>query len=118
MNTTHDFPDDENGRVLRQLYEGGDDLTQSRLVDFCFVFPDREHALAFVRGVDDQEVETCLSWYRGKSKWQVIVKHDTVPDYAKITAIESNLKLKAQKAGGEADGWGCMQVLPERQRRK
>lgn len=112
MNTTPHFPNDENGRILRQMYDGGDDLTQSRLVDFCFVFPNREQALAFIRDVDDQEVETCLSWYRAKSKWQVIVKHNMVPDYAKITALESNLTLKATKARGEADGWGCLQVPP------
>jgi hypothetical protein len=94
------------------MYEGGDELTQSRIIDFCFVFADREQALMFVRDVDDQTVETCLSWYRGKSMWQVIVKHDMVPDHAKITAMESSLTSKAKKVGGKADGWGCMQIPP------
>ena len=112
MNTTPHFPNDENGRVLRQMYDGGDDLTKSRLVDFCFVFPDREQALAFIRDVDDKEVETCLSWYRAKSSWQVIVKRRMVPNHTDITALEVNLTLKAKKVGGQADGWGCMQVPP------
>lgn len=115
MNTTPHFPNDENGRVLRQMYDGGDDLIQSRLVDFCFAFPDREQALAFIRDVDNQEVETCLSWYRPKSLWQVIVKHDMVPNHTDITTLEANLTLKAKKAGGDADGWGCMQVPPASQ---
>jgi hypothetical protein len=104
------FPNDENGRVLRRMYDGGDDLTQSRVVDFCFVFPDRAHALAFVRDVADQTLETCLSWYQGKSMWQIIVKRDMVPEHASITAMESTLTLKANQAGGKADGWGCMQI--------
>lgn len=110
MNEIPQFPNDENGRVLRQMFDGGDDLTQSRIVDFCFVFTDRGQALAFVRDVDDQTVETCLSWYRGKSVWQVIVKHGMVPEHARITAMESILTVKAKKAGGSADGWGCMQI--------
>ncbi len=110
MNTAPPFPHDENGQVLRQMYEGGDDLTQSRLVDFCFIFPDREQALAFIRDVDDQDVEACLSWYGEKSSWQVIVKRDMVPSHTNITALEANLTLKAKNVGGAADGWGCMQV--------
>jgi hypothetical protein len=92
------------------MLDGGDDLTQSRVVDYCFVFPDREQALAFVRDVDDQAFEACVSWYRVKSMWQVVMKRDMVPDYAGITAVESTLTLKAKKAGGRADGWGCMQI--------
>jgi hypothetical protein len=112
MNPTPYFPNDENGRVLRQMYEGGDELTQSRIIDFCFVFPDREQALAFVRDVDDQSFETCLSWYRRRSIWQVIVKYDMIPNHTKITAMESTLTLKAKKVRGKADGWGCMQIPP------
>ncbi len=109
-NETPHFPNDENGQVLRQMYDGGDDITRSRIVDFCFIFTDRERALAFVRDVDDQNVETCLSWYRGKAMWQVVVKHDMIPEHAKITAMELALISKADKVGGKADGWGCMRI--------
>lgn len=110
MNEIPQFPSDENGQVLRQMFEGGDDITRSRIVDFSFVFPDREQALAFVRDVDDQTVEVCLSWYRAKAMWQVIVKHDMLPEHAGITAMESALTSKARNVGGKADGWGCMRI--------
>ena len=112
MDSNPQFPDDENGQVLLQMYEGGDDLTQSRLVDFCFVFAEREHALAFIRDVDDLDNEICLSWYQTRSSWQVIVKRDMVPSHTHITALESDLTLKAKRAGGRADGWGCMLAPP------
>jgi hypothetical protein len=105
-----DFPNDENGRVLRRMYDGGDDLTQSRMVEFCFVFPDRELALAFVRDISDQTVQSCLSWYQAKLMWQVIVKRDMIPDHGAITEMEATLALKAEGVGGKADGWGCMAV--------
>jgi hypothetical protein len=110
MNEMPHFPNDENGQLLRQMYDAGDDITRSRMVDFCFVFTDRERALAFVRDVNDENAETCLSWYREKAKWQVIVKYDMLPDHAKITAMESVLTSKAEMAGGMSDGWGCMQI--------
>jgi hypothetical protein len=113
MNATPDFPDDDNGGVLRRLYDCGDDLTQSRIVDFCFIFPDREQALAFVRDVADQTVKTRLSWYQARSMWQVIVKRDMIPDHGGITPMESALTMKANKVGGKADGWGCM-AIPRR----
>src|SRR5262245_44017820 len=108
MSATPEFPSDVNGDVLRRLCKTGDDLTQSRLIDFCFIFPEREQALMFVRDVADQTVETCLSWFPEKSMWQVIVKHDMVPEHAEITAMESTLDSKAKRVGGKADGWGCM----------
>ena len=110
---TPDFPNDENGRVLRRMCDGGDDLTRSRMVEFCFVFADREQALTFVRDVADQTVETCLSWYQAKSMWEVIVRRDMIPDHRGITELESALTMKAKQAGGKADGWGCM-TIPRR----
>jgi hypothetical protein len=110
VSTNADFPSDDNGHVLQQMYDGGDDLTQPRVINFNFVFPDRKQALAFVDEVADQTVEACLSWYQRKSLWQVIVKRKMVPDHAGITAMESSLTLKAVNVGGSADGWGCFKV--------
>jgi hypothetical protein len=118
MNATPDLPSDANGDALRRLCACGDDLTQSRIIDFCFIFPDRELALSFVRDVADQAVETCLSWYRAKSMWEVIVKRDMIPDHGGITETESALTVKAERVGGKADGWGCMTIPRRRVGRK
>jgi hypothetical protein len=48
------FPDDENGGVLRMMFEQGDDLSQPRIIDFCFAFSDRSQALAFAVTVDER----------------------------------------------------------------
>ena len=110
MTATPEFPNDENGQVLRRMFDGGDALTQARVVDFCFVFPDREAALAFLRDVEDRTLETCLSWYQEKSMWEVIVKRHMIPQHATIRAMESMLTQKAENLGGKPDGWGCMQT--------
>ena len=41
------FPDDENGDVLWQMLEDGDDLSKPREVDFPVIFPTEDAALQF-----------------------------------------------------------------------
>jgi len=105
------FPRDLNGDVLRRMYEGGDDLSQPRVIDFCFIFPDRAVALAFAKSVDDPVMEVCISFYEQGHTWQAKVKHRMFPNHRDITAIESALAAKAELVGGKADGWGCMRVV-------
>jgi len=110
MNTPLQFPHDDNGDVLRRMSAGGDDLTQARMIDFCFIFPERRQALAFAGAVGDLDKEVCISYYKRRQVWQAIVKHHMIPDHRRITEIEAALTTKANSVGGKADGWGCMQV--------
>jgi Regulator of ribonuclease activity B len=109
MNNSTQFPDDATGDALRRMWAKGDDLTQSRMIDFCFIFPERRQALAFADLVDDRDSIVCISYYPGRQVWQSVVKLQMVPDYNGIVAIETTLSVKADSVGGEADGWGCMQ---------
>ncbi len=110
MSEPLEFPADENGDVLRQMQDGGDDLTQPRVVDFCFVFPERKQALAFAEILDDRALEICISYYEEREMWETIVKHHMIPTHEDITALETGLTAHAESVGGEPDGWGCMQV--------
>ncbi|MFD2368273.1 ribonuclease E inhibitor RraB [Pseudoduganella sp. GCM10020061] len=103
-----DFPDDENGDVLRQMAEQGDDLSVPRNIDFTLVFPDEERAQRFAAAfspaypvtVDHSEVdEDC--------PWDVVVVNHMAPDHAAITAFEERLRQVAEPLGGRNDGWGC-----------
>jgi hypothetical protein len=104
------FPNDENGNILRRMYEKGDDLTQSRMIDFCFAFPERQQALAFAETVDDRNLEVCISYYDEREMWQVVVKRHMIPIHSEISALESTLASNAEHVGGEGDGWGCMLI--------
>ena len=110
VGSTPQFPHDENGDVLRRMYEAGDDLTKPRMIEFCFAFPERREALAFAKIIDDRELEVCISYYKQREMWQAIVKRHMLPTHQDITTTESRLAAQAESVGGEADGWGCMQV--------
>jgi hypothetical protein len=104
------FPDDENGDVLRRMQEQGDDLTQPRMIDYCFVFAARAAALEFAQSVLGEDLEVCLSYFETRRMWQVVVKKFMTPTHAEISALEAELMVHAKSLQGEADGWGCMQV--------
>ena len=41
------YPEDENGDVLWNMLQDGDDLTIPREVDFALIFPTQDVAIAF-----------------------------------------------------------------------
>ena len=109
MDNLAQFPDDASGDALRRMCAAGDDLTQPRIIDFCFIFDKRQQALAFADLVDDQDSVVSISYYAARTVWQTIIKRRMLPDYKNIVTTEATLTIKAESVGGEADGWGCMQ---------
>ena len=110
MSAPLEFPADENGNILRQLKESGDALDEPRMVDFSFVFPQRQQAIAFAELVDEPEFQVCISRYEERDMWEATVSRHMAPIHAEITALELDLATRAESVGGEADGWGCMVV--------
>ncbi len=110
MSAFPNFPNDENGSILRRMYDKGDDLTQPRTIDFSFAFSERRQALTFAEMVDDRNLEVCISYYEEQEMWQAIVKRHMIPIHSEISALESTLTSHAEHVGGEGDGWGCMLI--------
>jgi hypothetical protein len=110
MGESPQFPNDENGTVLRRMLDAGDDLSEARRIDFSFVFLERRQALAFAEIVEEREMEVCISYYAGREMWQSQVHRYMIPTHQDITALELELTERAESVGGEADGWGCMAI--------
>jgi len=104
------FPSDANGDVLRRMLDSGDDLSKPRIVDFCFIFPERQQALAFAELFNEREFEVRISYYEAGEMWQAIVRRHMLPTHQGVTALEAALTARAESLGGKADGWGCMAV--------
>ena len=104
------IPDDTNGAVLRRMLAGGDSLEKPRMIDFCFVFPERSQSVAFASVVTEGEYEVCLSRFEERNMCQAIVRKHMIPTHGEITRIEADLASRAVAAGGAADGWGCTRL--------
>lgn len=107
-----EFPDDENGRVLKRMAESGDDLSKPRDVDFSFVFPDEEHAADFAEAVK-KELSLDAATEKGEEsgRWDATVTKRMVPTHDGITQLELLLFALAKLYRGRADGWGCVPVV-------
>ncbi|MBT1443162.1 ribonuclease E inhibitor RraB [Shewanella sp. JM162201] len=105
------FPDDDNGQMLKAMQDAGIDLTKSLDVDFFLVFEDQrdaESALEDMAGKDtDGELE--LNFNEELEKWELIVCINMVPDYEALVAKEVELNSFAAQFDGQSDGWGVMQ---------
>ena len=105
MSTSSEIPDDADGSILHRMFGLGDDSTQSCMVDFWHVFPERQQALHFAAMIDDRELEVSISYYRERAMWQTVVKRFMVPAPQEVAALEHSLAVRAHAVGGQADGW-------------
>lgn len=102
------FPDHENGDVLWDMAQNGDDLTKQREVDFSVIFPTEKAALEFAVLLlrNDQKV-SFAPYDNDELPWQVQAHPIMVPTHANISGYESQLADDATPLGGRNDGWGC-----------
>lgn len=110
MNEPLDFPDDENGDVLRQMAEQGDDLSVAREIDFSVIFPTEEAALQFAVLLLRNGQKVSFSEYEEDEErpWEVQAHPFMVPTHDNISGYESLLASEAESLGGLNDGWGCV----------
>ncbi len=109
---TPHFPDDENGNVLRGMYEDGDVMSQPRDIDFTVVLPNSDAVQEFGSRFYNLglQVKAKKSGTVPELPWDVTVTVNMLPSYEDITAFEQKLEAVAAPLGGKNDGWGCFQV--------
>lgn len=109
MNDSTDFPDDENGDVLRQMAEQGDDLSVPREIDFSVIFPTEDAALKFAILLLRNGQKVSFSEYDANEErpWEVQAHPFMVPSHDNISGYESLLASEAEPLDGQNDGWGC-----------
>ena len=103
------FPDDQNGDILWDMSEDGDNLAKRREVDFSVIFPTEEAALQFAVHLlrNDQKVSFSPYEEHGELPWQVQAHPVLVPTHENVTSYENQLEQDAARFGGRNDGWGC-----------
>ncbi len=104
------FPDDENGDVLRRMAASGVDLVSPRTLDFEHCFLGEEAARAFASAVEGTVLEAriILPDPEGGRGWEVQCRERMVPTHAAITQTEQRLAELAARFGGYPDGWGSL----------
>lgn len=106
-----EFPDDENGDVLRRMAQLGDDLSKPRDVDYFFVFPDEKRAAEFAADVKKELGLDAETEESEESGWDATVTKEMIPTHEAITQLEQSLVRIAKARGGRPEGWGCEPVV-------
>lgn len=107
------FPDDENGQVLWQMFEDGDDLTEPHQVEFAIVFKDQQQLeqCALHLLYQEQQVSFYDDEETGGADWVLTIHVEMVPEYADIVDLEEWFSSIAEQFDGEYDGWGCLATI-------
>ena len=103
------FPNNNNGDALWQLLQDGDDLTQSREVEFSVVFADQKLALKFGQLLleNNQKLSFCPNPTDENFPWEITAYPEIAASYENITAYQHLLETSSEALQGKFDGWYC-----------
>lgn len=104
------FPDDENGNVLWQMHQDGDDLQEAHEIEFSLVFCDEEQAdrCALYLLKEEQKISLFQDEESATLEWIITIYVYMEPTYEDIVDLEQWFSKIAAEFQGEYDGWGCM----------
>ncbi|MFJ6207375.1 ribonuclease E inhibitor RraB [Lysinibacillus sp. NPDC092081] len=102
------FPSDEDGQILKMLYDEGIDFNLEHNIDFFIACPSEKDAINIINDLSKKEF-SCEAFYDEESQeWSSIVYISAKLQYNTIVEIQSILNKIALPHGGYSDGWGVM----------
>lgn len=104
------FPDDDNGNVLWQMHQDGDDLTEAHEIEYSIAFNSKELAdkCALYLLQEEQKISLFEDDESDRAEWIITIYVYMEPEYSDIVDLEEWFTKIAEQHGGEYDGWGCM----------
>jgi len=105
------FPEDDNGNVLWQMYEDGDDLGEPHQVEFSIVFKNQEKLEQAALHLLRQEQQVSFFNDEDGDDWVLTVHVEMIPEHGDVVDLEQWFTSIAEQFEGEYDGWGCMAYI-------
>ena len=103
------FPEDDNGNLLWQMQEDGDDLEEIHEIEFSMYFKTQQAAekCAIHLLLEEQKISLYLDEDVEPNEWVITAYVNLLPEYEDIVALEEWFAKIAEQFEGEYDGWGC-----------
>ena len=105
------YPDDDNGNVLWQMQEDGDDLTEAHEIEYSIAFTSEEKADQCAIYLLKEEQKISLFEDEDTDEWVITIYVYMEPEYSDIVDLEEWFSKIATQFEGEYDGWGCMAYI-------
>ena len=104
------FPNDDNGDVLWQMAQDGDDLTEAHEIEYSIAFTDiaKAEQCALFLLHEEQKISLFIDEESDNQEWIITIYVYMEPEYSDIVDLEEWFTKIANEHGGEYDGWGCM----------
>lgn len=104
------FPDDDNGNVLWQMAEDGNDLSVPYEVEYSIIFETQAQAEQCALYLLHQEQKVSLfEEEESESRYWVVSAYvEMIPQHEDIVDLEQWFVHVASQYNGEYDGWGCI----------
>ena len=103
------FPEDDNGNLLWQMHEDGDDLDEIHELEFSMYFKTQELAekCAISLLLEEQKISLYLDEEVHPNEWVITIYVNLFPEYEDIVDLEQWFTKIAEQFDGEYDGCGC-----------
>ncbi|WP_179998992.1 ribonuclease E inhibitor RraB [Acinetobacter sp. YH12239] len=104
------FPNDDNGDVLWQMFQDGDDLSEPHEIEYSIAFSSKEKAekCALFLLQEEQKISLFIDEESESAEWIITIYVYMEPEYSDIVDLEEWFTKIANDYDGEYDGWGCM----------
>ncbi|MBL4909723.1 MAG: ribonuclease E inhibitor RraB [Alteromonadaceae bacterium] len=103
------FPNDDTGNVLNEMYAAGIDLTTTHAIVFFQLFEQEQQARAMAQHLEEKCPQMIFSIHADPETanvWDLDCTVTMLPSYDGIIAQEAEFELLAAKFNGYNDGWG------------
>lgn len=102
--------ENSNRDTLEQMANAGMDMSVSRVIDFWFLFSERNAAERMAREAEQMGNHVASMEPRdGSNSYEVRICIRMLPTLSAISQAEQRLAAVAERFGGRADGWGVKQ---------
>jgi len=110
-----DFPNTDDGEMLREMHKAGMDLTAPHNIDFFINFGKKKDAEKMQAEVEKNGTEAIYSLDENEDHdgWILCCTIAMVPRHDDIIEIERAFDKIAATHKGESDGWGVLQPEEE-----
>ena len=106
-----DFPNTEDGEMLREMHQAGMDLTIVHNIDFFINFGKKKDAEKMQAEVEANNSDSIFSLDENETHdgWILCCTIEMIPAHDDIIEVERAFDKIAATHQGESDGWGVLQ---------
>lgn len=104
------FPNDRTGDTLWQMHQAGDDLEQSREVEFSVLFPSQALAMQFGQLLLENSQKLSFTPFQDDEEypWEITAYPEIPMSYENIIAYQELLEMGSEPLKGKFNGFYCL----------